>query len=634
MIKIGDIIVGKLSMTLNGSAYLVNDDLPKDIYISEKRTNKGLHLDTVKVEVTKVKDRGPEGKVIEIVERFKTKFVGTLDVSDKFAFLIPDSNKMSSDIFIPLDKLNGGVDGQKAVAEITDWKDDHKNPKGVIIDVLGNKGDNDTEIHSILHEYGLPYTFDEDVERESEEIPLFPSEEEISKRRDMRDILTFTIDPDTAKDFDDALSVEWVDGKLVVGVHIADVSHYVKPNTKLDNEAYERGTSVYLVDRCVPMLPERLSNGVCSLRPNEDKLCYSAIFTLDHNGTVENEWFGRTAINSNYRFTYEEAQTYIEEGDNVAYSEHSVKHAILVLDRIAKKMRKKRGSLEFNGQELKFDLDENSKPIGIIIKAQKDANKLIEEYMLLANKRVTKFLNDKKVPMVNRVHDEPDADRLQSLKEFIVQFGYDIKTNDADEIKKSLNDLLESVKGTSEENIINNLVVRTMKKAEYSTTNIGHYGLGFVDYGHFTSPIRRYPDVMLHRILTEVITNKPPQKADKISDMCGYLSQREIVAQKASRDSVKYKQCEYMEDKIGKVYDGTVVSVVKYGLFVSMKDTNCEGMVRLSDIGGDTFQVDLDNHCVKGYNKGEIIRLGDDVRIVVKSVDVEKKNIDLTLIRL
>lgn len=642
MIKIGDKLIGELSMTLNGSAYFtwsylsqgINDKQPKDVYISEKKTNKGLHLDTVMVEITKITDKGPEGKVIEIIKRFKTKFVGTLNVSDKFAFLIPDSNKMNKDIFIPLNNLNGGVDGQKAVAEITQWKDDHKNPKGIIINVLGNKGDNDTEIHSILCEYGLPYTFNEDVEKESEEIPLFPSEEEISKRKDMRNVLTFTIDPDTAKDFDDALSVEWVNGKMVVGVHIADVSHYVKPNTKLDDEAYERGTSVYLVDRCVPMLPERLSNGVCSLRPNEDKLCYSAIFTLDQYGNVEDEWFGRTAINSNYRFTYEEAQTYIEEGDNVSHSENVVKHAILSLDKMAKKMRKKRGSLEFNGQELKFKLDENGKPVDIIFKVQKDSNRLIEEYMLLANKQVTKFLNDSKVPMINRVHAEPNLEKLQSLKDFITQFGYDIKTNDTDEIKKSLNKLLEDVKGTSEENIINNLVVRTMKKAEYSTVNIGHYGLGFVDYGHFTSPIRRYPDVMLHRILTEVITKKSPQKVDKISDMCKYLSQREIVAQKASRDSIKFKQCEYMEDKIGKVYEGTVVSVVKYGLFVSMKDTNCEGMVRLSDIGGDTFQVDLDNHCVKGYNKGEIIRLGDDVSIVVKSVDVEKKNIDLTLIRL
>jgi len=650
MIKTGEIVTGKLSMTLNGSAYLVNEDLPKDIYISQKSINKGLHMDTVKVEVTKIKNRGPEGKVIEIVERFKTTFVGTLDVSDKYAFLIPDSNKMNTDLFIPLSELNGGVDGQKAVAEMVKWKDGQKNPKGKIIEVLGTKGDNDTEIHSILHEYGLPYKFDSDVERESEEIPLFPTEEEISNRRDMRNVLTFTIDPDTAKDFDDALSVEWVDGKMSVGIHIADVSHYVKPKTKLDDEAYNRGTSVYLVDRVVPMLPERLSNGVCSLRPNEDKLCYSAIFTLDSNGKVEGEWFGRTAINSDHRFTYEEAQHIIESSWGKETTEidtdkagvngvdrtlvNSLCNSIIHLDKTAKKMRKKRGSLEFSGQELKFKLDEDGKPIDIIFKLQKDANKLIEEYMLLANKHVTKYLNEKKVTTVNRVHDKPDAEKLQNLKEFIVQFGYDIKTNDVDEIKSSLNKLLESVKGTAEENIINSLVIRTMKKAEYSTKNIGHYGLGFTNYGHFTSPIRRYPDVMLHRILTEVLDKEKPQNPVKIGDMCKYLSEREIVAQKASRDSVKYKQCEYMEDKVGKVYEGTVVSVVKYGLFVSMKDTNCEGMVRLSDIEGDTYIVDTDNHCVKGHNTGDMIRLGDEVQIVVKSVDVEKKNIDLTLIKL
>jgi ribonuclease R len=504
MIKINDVVTGKLSMTLNGSAYLVNDDLPKDIYISQKSTNKGLHMDTVKVRVTKVKGRGPEGEVIEITERFKTRFVGTLDVSDKYAFLIPDSNKMSTDLFIPLNELNGGLNGQKAVAEMTNWKDGNKNPKGKIIEVLGNKGDNDTEIHSILHEYGLPYTFDNDVEHESKEIPLFPSEDEISNRRDMRDVLTFTIDPDTAKDFDDALSVEWIDGKLSVGIHIADVSHYVKTGTKLDDEAYNRGTSVYLVDRVVPMLPERLSNGVCSLRPNEDKLCYSAIFTLDNNGKVEDEWFGRTAINSNQRLTYEEAQEIIEGNSVEAYS---VNHAIVWLDKVAKKMRKKRGSLEFNGQELKFKLDEDGKPIDIIFKVQKDANKLIEEYMLLANRRVTKFLNDKKVTMVNRVHAEPDPEKLQNLKEFITQFEYDIKTNNVEEIKTSLNKLLEDVKGTAEDTIINNLVIRTMKKAEYSTVNIGHYGLGFKDYGHFTSPIRRFSDVLLHRILSDNLPN-------------------------------------------------------------------------------------------------------------------------------
>ena len=517
MIKEGDILEGKLSMVMNGSAYLMNDELEKDIYISRKRVNKGLHMDVVKVEITKIKDRGPEGKVIEVLERFKTTFVGTLDVSEKYAFLIADSNKMTKDIFIPLDSIGVAKNGQKVVVEMTEWNDEHKNPRGVVVDVLGEVGDNDTEIHSILHEYGLPYKFEDDIEDEANEIPLQPDEEEIAKRKDMRNVLTFTIDPDTAKDFDDALSVEWVEGKLTVGIHIADVSHYVKPKTNLDDEAYNRGTSVYLVDRVVPMLPERLSNGVCSLRPHEDKLCYSAIFTLDKDGKVEREWFGRTAINSDHRFTYEEAQVIIEgdtekifqsfgmDFDPILYN--NLIEGVTQLDKVAKKMRKKRGSLEFNGQELKFKLDENGKPTDVIFKIQKDANKLIEEYMLLANRRVTKFLNMKKVPMVNRVHAEPDPDKLSSLKDFILQLGYDIKINSIEEIKSSLNQLLKDVKGTSEENIINNLVVRTMRKAEYSTENIGHYGLGFEDYGHFTSPIRRYPDVILARLLSENLPN-------------------------------------------------------------------------------------------------------------------------------
>lgn len=631
MIKKGDIIEGQLSMTVSGSGYLMNDDLEKDIYISRKKTNKGLHLDTVKVEITDVKDKGPEGRVIEVIERFKTKFVGTLDVSDNFAFVRPDSNKMSVDVFVELDKVKGD-DGQKVIVEIIEWRDGHKSPKGIITEVLGDKGDNETEIHSILHEYDLPYKFSDEVEEEANQIPLFPSEEEISKRRDMRDVLTFTIDPKSAQDYDDALSVEWVNGKLRVGIHIADVSHYVKPGSSLDKEAYERGTSVYLVDRCVPMLPERLSNGVCSLRPHEDKLCYSAIFTLDNNGKIIDEWFGRTAINSNHRFTYEEAQEIIE-GVIPEDIDKTIIDSIIQLDKVAKKMRKKRGSLEFNGQELSFKLDENSKPIDIIFKQQKDANKLIEEYMLLANRRVTKYLNSKKIPMINRVHDEPDNEKLMGLKDFILKFGYDIKINNPQEIKTSLNKLIEDVKGTAEENIVNNLVIRSMRKAQYSTENIGHYGLGFVDYSHFTSPIRRYPDVILHRLLTSVKNNEKPRSEKGLIIECEHLSNREVKAQKASRDSVKYKQCEFMEDKVGITYDGVVVSVTKHGLFVEMKDTNCEGMVRLSDIGGDTYSVDLDNHCVKGYNNGGVIRLGDEVKIVVKGVDVEKKNIDLTLIR-
>ena len=642
--KIDDKITGELRMTNSGSAYLVGDNIPKDIYIHKTHTNKGLNLDTVMVQIMEGKGRDIEGRVIDVLKRSRTKFVGTLEVSDNFAFLVPDSPKMSTDIFIPLGKVNGAKDGQKAVAELTKWKKDAKNPNGKIIEVLGDAGDNDTEIHSILHEYGLPYDFDEDVEAESEAIPLTISQQEIDKRRDMRDVLTFTIDPDTAKDFDDALSIEWVSGLMQVGIHIADVSHYVRPGTSLDKEAYERGTSVYLVDRVVPMLPERLSNGVCSLRPHEDKLCFSAVFTLDHNGTIIDEWFGRTVIHSDHRYTYEEAQDIIESkksnnnGDSYVDTDIKVvtpiEHAVLSLDRTAKIMRKTRGSLEFDGQEVKFILDDNGKPIDIMFKVQKDANRLIEEYMLLANKRVAKYLNDKKIPMVNRVHDEPDPTKLNSLKDFIIQFGYTIDITDADAIKLSLGKLLTEVKGSPEENIINNLVIRTMQKAEYSTENLGHYGLGFKDYGHFTSPIRRYPDVMLHRILDNVLTNKSSQKQSKLEPKCKYLSAREVTAQKASRDSTKFKQCEFLQDKIGKVYDGVITSVQNYGVFVMINETKCEGLVRLSEIDGDTFTPDMENYCLKGFNTGEKIRLGDEVHIIVSSVNVEKKNINLTIIRL
>jgi ribonuclease R len=651
MIKIGDILEGKLSMNASGNGYFTSVNSPKDIYIHSSKMNKALHLDTIKIEVIEGKGRSIEGKVIEVLEQFKTEFVGTLQVKDRFAFLIPDSKKMVVDIFIPLDKLNGGLDGQKAIAKLTNWKDDAKSPNGKIIEVLGNAGENDVEIHSILHEYGLPYSFEEDVEAEANSIPTEISEDEIAKRKDMRDVLTFTIDPDTAKDFDDALSLEWVNGKMKVGIHIADVSHYVRPETDLDKEALARGTSVYLVDRVVPMLPERLSNGVCSLRPHEDKLCFSAIFTLDEDGQVLDEWFGRTVIHSDHRFTYEEAQHVIEADksrtiDNVLSGFNLVEdkvlvnslcNAVLSLDKIAKKMRKqrhKRGSISFDKHEVKFDLDENGKPIGIKFKIQKDSNKLIEEFMLLANRHVAQFLKKGGV-CVNRAHDEPDPTKLQALKDFIAPLGYVIKTDTPEEITKTLNKLLMDVRGTAEENMIGNLVIRTMQKAFYTTENIGHYGLGFTDYSHFTSPIRRYPDVLTHRLLSRKLEGKSDMKASKLEARCKHCSEREIKAQKASRDSVKFKQCEFMSDKIGKVYNNCiVVSVADYGLFIEIPETASEGLVRLVDIGGDTFQADTQNHRVVGYNTGEIIRLGDVVSIVVKAVDIEKKNIDLTLIRL
>lgn len=660
MINIGDILDGRLSMNASGSAYLVSDSLPKDIYIHKSKTNKALHLDKVKIKVLIGQGRSMEGEVIEITERFRTEFVGVLQISPKFAFFVPDSNKLPVDFFIPLNQTLGATEGQKVIARITEWKDDAKNPNGEIIRILGDSGEHETEMHSILEEYGLPYDFEEDVISEANAISTEISIEEINKRRDMRDILTFTIDPADAKDFDDALSVEWVDGELYLGVHIADVSHYLRPDTELDKEAYARGTSVYLVDRCVPMLPENLSNGLCSLRPNEDKLCFSAVFKLDHNGHVLEEWFGRTVINSNHRFTYEEAQAIIEldklpkdaiEGrTKLLLEETGLKHigwdparelasSVIALNKIARKMRKVRlskGSLSFDKQEVKFKLDENNKPTGIIFKVAKDSNKLIEEYMLLANKHVAQFINKKELPNVNRAHDKPNDTKLDTLKDFIVQFGYEIKTDTPEETTKTLNKLLMDVRGTAEEDMINNLVVRTMQKANYTTKNIGHYGLGFKDYSHFTSPIRRYPDVILHRLLGLYLDDnkKTPPKLEKLESKCLHLSEREKKAQKAERDSIKYMQCIYMSEHIGKVFEGIISSVTEYGVFVEILENKCEGLIKLSEINGDTYQVDMANYCLKGYNTGDKIRLGDMVHVVVSSVDIEKKNINLSIIRL
>lgn len=660
MIKIGDILNGKLSMNASGSAYLVSTDLPKDIYIHKSNTNHALHLDSVKIEVIPGDGRSLEGKVIEIVERFRTEFVGMLQISDKHVFFIPDSNKLSVDFFVPKNKMMKATDGQKVIVRLVEWREGAKNPNGEVVRILGNAGEHETEIHSILEEYGLPYDFEEDVIAEADAISTEITQKEIDKRRDMRDVLTFTIDPADAKDFDDALSVEWTDGVLEVGIHIADVSHYLRPDTELDKEAYARGTSVYLVDRCVPMLPENLSNGLCSLRPNEDKLCFSAVFKINNRGHVTEEWFGKTVINSNHRFTYEEAQEIIEWKDYNAMSSLFKKiglvdftidekvdedlskateltNAIIYLDKLAKTMRKERfkqGSISLDKQEIKFKLDEKNKPVGIIFKVGKDSNKLIEEFMLLANKHVAEFVNSKGLPMVNRAHEKPNEEKLERLKEFIKEFGYEIRTQNPTEITSTLNQLLLDVKGKAEANMVENLVVRTMQKATYTTKNPGHYGLGFENYAHFTSPIRRYPDVIVHRLLNRYLEEKTIPKLEKLESRCLHLSEREKKAQKAERDSIKYMQCIYMSEHLGKVFKGVVSSIQDYGVFVEIPENGCEGMIRLSDINGDTWSADTNNYCIKGYNTGDKIRLGDEVHVIVSGVDVEKKNINLSLIRL
>lgn len=649
MIKINDIVEGKLSMNASGSAYLMSDELARDIYINRNNTNRALHLDNVKVKVIAGEGRELEGVVLEVLKRFKTEFVGVIQVSPTYAFFVPDSNKMPVDMYIPIGSTLGATDGQKVIAKLTSWRANSKSPNGEVIKVLGNAGDNDTEIHAILHEYDLPYDFNEDVIAEADAISTEIKQSEIDSRRDMRDVPTFTIDPETAKDFDDALSVQWIDGVIEVGVHIADVSHYLRPDTDLDKEAYRRGTSVYLVDRVVPMLPERLSNELCSLRPHEDKLCFSAIFTLDKQGNILTEWFGRTIINSDHRYTYEEAQLIIEnktiEGKNIGPSITTIVNnnnylcnsAVRELDKLAKKLRAKRlstGSISFDKQEVRFKLDENNKPIDIVFKTMKDSNKLIEEFMLLANKRVAFILNDNGYPAVNRVHEEPLNERLMQLNQFIKQFGYSIKFTNVKEIVKSLNKLLEDVQGKPEGEMISSLVVRTMQKAYYSTKNLGHYGLGFEDYAHFTSPIRRYPDVIVHRLLGRFLDNKPMPKLDKLESRCNHLSEREKKAQKAERDSIKYMQAVYMNERLGKVFKGIVTSVTEYGIFVQIIENGCEGLVRIADIGGDIFVADSANYCIRGLNTGETIKLMDEVSVVVSSVDIEKKNINFTLIRL
>lgn len=652
--------IGTLDVTSNGNAYFISDDFEKDIFIPAINLAKGLHQDTVKVFVyNKKRSSKLEAEVVEIIERKKTTFVGILQMNKTFGFVVPDNQKMSSDLFVSQNKLNGAKDGEKVVVEMIDWPENSKNPFGKITQVLGKPGEHETEIHSILLEYGLPYEFPEEVEKEAKNLPIEITQAEIAKRRDMREDLTFTIDPKDAKDFDDALSFKKLEnGNYEIGIHIADVSHYLQPKTILDDEAYDRATSVYLVDRVVPMLPEMLSNGVCSLRPNEEKLTFSAVFEMNEKAQILNKWFGRTVTYSDQRFAYEEAQSIIENcklSENIeAYQMPAtvsiidksyqvipeIVEATLKLDKLAKKLRKKRmkaGAISFDRVEVKFDLDQNANPVGVFFKESKDANKLIEEFMLLANKKVAEFIGFSKGKETNktfiyRTHDEPNIDKLASLQNIINKFGYKINTETKETTSRSLNKLLSDVQGKGEANMVETLAIRSMSKAAYTTQNIGHYGLAFDYYSHFTSPIRRYPDVMTHRLLQHYLDGGTSPKSDTYEVKCKHSSQMEELAAKAERSSIKYMQIKYMKDHQEEEFEGVISGVTEWGIYVEIIKNKCEGMVRIKDIKDDYYIFDEEKYAVVGQSSKNVIQLGDTVVVKVKNTDLERKHLDFHLV--
>ena len=633
----GIILTGKFQRKSNGKNTFVPEDGSEPIFIAERNSGHAMHGDKVKISLTaKRKGRKVEGEVIEILERAKETFVGTLKVDKHYAFLLTEDRTLANDIFIPRDMLKGGKDGDKAVVKVTKWPEDAKNPIGKVIDILGQAGDNTTEMHAILAEFGLPYVYPKNVETAAENISDIITPEDYAEREDFREITTFTIDPKDAKDFDDALSIRPLKpGLWEVGVHIADVTHYVKEGSCIDREAEKRATSVYLVDRTIPMLPERLCNLLCSLRPNEEKLAYSAIFEMNDKAEVKNKRIVKTVIKSDRRFTYEEAQAVIETGEG------EFKDEILKLNELAQILRTNRmaaGAVDFDRVEVRFEIDEKGKPLSVYFKESKEANKLIEEFMLLANRTVAECIGkvpkDKKAKVFPyRIHDLPDPDKLENLNWFVNRFGYKIRTSGSKtEVSKSLNKLLKEVHGKKEQNLVEMVSLKAMQKAKYSTVNIGHYGLAFDYYTHFTSPIRRFPDMMVHRLLARYLAGGRSAQQTKYEDLCDHSSEMEQIAANAERASIKYKQVEFMSDRLGQEFDGTVSGVTEWGLYVEVNENKCEGMIPMRELDDDFYDFDEKAYCLTGRRYHKKYSLGDPVRIKVVRANLERKQLDFALV--
>ncbi|MGL5111374.1 MAG: ribonuclease R [Flavobacterium sp.] len=644
-----DYYEGTIDMTGRRSAYFICPDFEEDVFIPTNNLNRALDKDKVKVYVyNRRKGKRPEGEVIEVVERHKTDFVGVIDIQKNFAFVSTANPKMYTDIFIPKDKIGEAEQGDVVLVHIEDWPKRADSPFGQVIKVLGKPGEHDTEIHAILAEYGLPSEFPIEVETFAQKIDTTIQESEIAKRRDMRDTLTFTIDPKDAKDFDDALSFKVLEnGNFEIGVHIADVSYYLEEGTILDDEAYQRATSVYLVDRVVPMLPEVLSNFACSLRPQEEKYTFSAIFELDAKAQVINQWFGRTVIFSDQRFAYEEAQYIIETKDNTIPEATSITGssyvvpdpivaATLKMDELAKILRRNRmndGAISFDKVEVKFNLDKDGEPEGVYFKVSKDANHLIEEFMLLANRKVAEFIGKQKKTFIYRIHDEPNEDKLIAMQNVIAKFGYKIDFRNKGDISKSLNALMEEVSGKKEQNLIDTLAIRSMSKAKYSTDNIGHYGLAFDYYSHFTSPIRRYPDVMVHRLLQFYLDGGKSADEEIYETKCLHSSTMEGLATHAERDSIKYMQVKYMQNHQDQEFLGVISGVTEWGIYVEIIENKCEGMVRIRDIKDDYYTFDEKQYALVGATSHDLLQLGDEIFVKVKNADLVKKQLDFNFIK-